>query len=223
MPRNLRPLLALLLTLTGVALIRADIAGAREQVYLFKPLATGIILASVLFAPPRPSSRYRALIAGGLVLSLVGDVLLMLPVNLFAAGLGAFLIAHLCYVSAFATHGGGRDSSRVAILPFAAVAATMLLYLWPSLGALRAPVVLYIGVIATMAWQGWARFTRVRTGGAKRAAWGALFFLVSDGTLAVNKFRGPIGDKATVTIVVLGTYLVAQWLIASSVGDEQPG
>jgi uncharacterized membrane protein YhhN len=216
-----RTIFAVLTALAAIALIRADIAGAREQVYLFKPLATILILSSVLVAAPRPSAAYRTLIAAGLALSLVGDVLLMLPANLFAAGLGAFLVAHLCYISAFATHGGGPSSSRVALLPFAAIAAAILLYLWPALGALRIPVVLYIGVITSMAWQGWARFLRVRTPGSARAAWGALFFLASDGVLAVNKFRGPLGDRATVTIAILGTYLVAQWLIASSVGDER--
>jgi uncharacterized membrane protein YhhN len=216
-----RRIFTVALALAAVALIRADIAGAREQVYFFKPLATILIIASVLVAAPKPSSAYRVLVAAGLTLSLVGDVLLMLPSNLFAAGLGAFLVAHLCYISAFATHGGGRESSRYALLPFAAIAAAILLYLWPALGALRIPVVLYIGVITSMAWQGWARHLRVRTAGSLRAAWGALSFLASDGVLAVNRFRGPLGDRATITIVVLGTYLMAQWLIASSVGDER--
>lgn len=211
---------AIAVALAGAALIGADVADARAFVYLFKPLATGLILASALVAAPQPSAAYRALIAAGLVLSLVGDVLLMLPANLFAAGLGAFLVAHVFYVSAFATHGGGRSSSRMAILPFAGIAATMLLWLWPALGALRIPVALYIGVIATMAWQGWARFLRVRDASSRQAAWGALFFLTSDGVLAASRFRGPLADRSTVTIAVLGTYLAAQWLIASSVGDE---
>lgn len=217
----LRRVLTLALALVVVALLRAEIAGAREQVYFFKPLATILIITSVLLTAPRPAPAYRTLIATGLTFSLVGDVLLMLPANLFAAGLGAFLVAHLCYISAFATHGGGKESSRVALLPFAAFAAAMLLYLWPALGALRIPVLLYIGVITTMAWQGWARFLRVRDAGSGRAAWGALFFLVSDSVLAVNKFLGPLGDRAAVTIASLGTYFVAQWFIASSVGDER--
>jgi uncharacterized membrane protein YhhN len=81
-------------------------------------------------------------------------------------------------------------------------------------------VLLYIGVIATMGWQAWGRWLRVRSSGALRAAIGALLFLVSDGTLALNRFGSPTGSAASVTIVILSTYLAAQWLIASSVGGD---
>ena len=211
---------AALLLLAGTALIRADVAGARLQIYLFKPLAMVLLLLMVLGAAPRPSARYRALIATALCWSLVGDVLLMLPANLFAAGLGCFLLAHLCYVGAFAAHGAGRTAAPAGIAPFAFLAGVMLAALWPVLGALRFPVALYIGVISAMAWQSWARWNSVRSAGALRAAIGSLFFLLSDGVLSFNRFRGPIGDRATVTIIILSSYLTAQFLIASSVGDE---
>ena len=50
--------------------------------------------------------------------------------------------------------------------------------------------------------------------GANRAAAGALFFMLSDTILAVNKFKMPLpfGHHA-----VLATYYVAQYLIYSSV------
>lgn len=208
-----------LLILAGMALIRADVSGAHQQIYLFKPLAMVLLLLMVLGATPLPSARYRTLIVTALCWSLVGDVLLMLPANLFAAGLGCFLVAHLCYVAAFATHGAGRAAAPAGIAPFAFLAGVMLAALWPVLGALRIPVALYIGVISTMAWQAWARWHSVRSPGALRAAIGSLFFLASDGVLSFNRFRGPIGHSETVTIIILSTYLAAQYLIASSVGD----
>ncbi len=211
---------ALATALSGALLIAAEIAGQHERVYVFKPLAIATVIAMALLSPPKPSPRYRLLVVTALVWSLAGDILLMLPGNLFAPGLGCFLVAHLCYIAAFATHGSGRNAGVVALLPFAAIAGTMLAVLWPGLGALRIPVVLYIGVIATMAWQAWGRWLRVRSSGALRAAIGALFFLASDGTLAVNRFGAPLGSPATVTLVILSTYLAAQWLIASSVGTE---
>ncbi len=211
---------AVLLLLAATALIRADVAGARQQIYLFKPLSMVLLLLMVVGAAPRPSTRYRTLIATALGWSLVGDVLLMLPANLFAAGLGCFLVAHLCYVAAFATHRAGRAAAPAGIAPFAFLAGVMLAALWPVLGALRIPVALYTGVISTMAWQAWARWHSVRSPGALRAAIGSLFFLTSDSVLSFNRFRGPIGDRAMVTIIILSTYLVAQYLIASSVGDE---
>jgi alkylglycerol monooxygenase len=203
-----------------VLLLQADISGNRQAVYVFKPLAILTVIGFAAFAAPRPTARYRTLIVTALLWSLAGDVLLMLPDNLFAPGLCCFLVAHLCYISAFATHGSGRKAGFVALIPFALIAGVMLAIVWPGLGALRIPVLLYIGVIATMGWQAWGRWLQVRSSGALRAAIGALFFLVSDGTLALNRFGVPTGSAASVTIVILSTYLAAQWLIASSVGSD---
>ena len=211
---------ALSTAIAGLLLLQADISGNRQLVYLFKPLAILTVVGFALFEAPRPTARYRTLIVTALLWSLAGDILLMLPGNLFAPGLGCFLVAHLCYISAFATHGSGRKAGIAALIPFALIAGVMLAIIWPGLGALRIPVLLYIGVIATMGWQAWGRWLRVRSGGALRAAIGALLFLVSDGTLALNRFGSPTGSVASVTIVILSTYLAAQWLIASSVGGD---
>ena len=201
-------------------LITAELSGSRATVYIFKPFAISAVIAMVLFSASRPTSKYRLLIITGLLWSAAGDVLLMLPGNLFAPGLGCFLVAHLCYISAFATHGSGRKAGIAALILFALIAGVMLSLIWPGLGALRIPVLLYIGVIATMAWQAWGRWLRLRSSGALRAAIGALLFLVSDGTLALNRFGTPTGSVTTATIVILYTYLTAQWLIASSVGGD---
>jgi uncharacterized membrane protein YhhN len=203
-----------------VLLVQSELSGNRQAVYLLKPLAILTVILFAAFAAPRPTARYRALIVTALLWSLAGDVLLMLPGDFFAPGLGCFLVAHLCYISAFATHGSGRKAGIVALIPFALIAGVMLAFVWPALDALRVPVLLYIGVMATMGWQAWGRWLRVRSNGAFRAAIGALFFLVSDGTLALNRFGTPTGSAASATIVILSTYLAAQWLIASSVGDE---
>ncbi len=220
MPTRRQLFFAIAVALLGAGLIAAETADARMLVYVLKPLATLSIIAMVLTSATVPSAKYRLLITGGLVWSLAGDVLLMWPASLFAPGLGCFLVAHFFYIGAFATHGAGRAAGVKALIPFALIAGTMLALLWPGLGALRIPVAVYVGVIATMAWQAWGRALNVRSAGAWRGAIGALCFLASDGALAVNKFRAPIGDHFTATLIILGTYLVAQWMIASTVGDD---
>ncbi len=50
-----------------------------------------------------------------LAFSLVGDVLLMLPQDLFVPGLAAFLVGHCCYVVGFATHGPHAWALVIAI------------------------------------------------------------------------------------------------------------
>lgn len=180
-------------------------------VYVAKPLATMAVLLIAVRASPPVSARYRALISAGLVASLAGDVVLMLPGDRFAAGLACFLVAHLLYTGAFASEKGGMRNPAAATT-IAIFAASMLAFLWPDLGALRLPVSAYVGVIAAMAWQAFARWGR--SPGAELAAVGAMSFLLSDGALALGRFRG---EFAGGTLLVLVSYWLAQWLIARSV------
>lgn len=71
-------------------------AGRRWQVYIFKPLATLLLLALAL-SLPATSAGYRLAVLCGLVFSTAGDIFLMLPRDRFVAGLASFLIAHLFY------------------------------------------------------------------------------------------------------------------------------
>jgi uncharacterized membrane protein YhhN len=191
--------------------------GVDAAVYVFKPLAT-LALAVLAHRAAAPAS-YRRWITIGLLASLAGDILLMLPGTLFVPGLAAFLVAHLCYITAFATDGAGVRASLLPALPIVALAVMVLTYLWPSLDALRVPVVCYIAVISTMAWQANARWIARRTPGAAYAAVGSVFFLASDASLAIRKFHGPF---AGAMFVVLVTYYTAQWGLMLSVRTDEP-
>ena len=102
----------------------------------------------------------------------------------------------------------------------------MYAYLWPGLHDMKIPVAVYVLAIAAMGWQATARWigagpsgvtaSVVTEPGALLACIGAVFFLVSDSVLAVNRFRRPF---AAAQAVVLGTYFLAQCLIALSVGS----
>jgi uncharacterized membrane protein YhhN len=215
---RVRRLLPLLAVAAAVLNTRAEVLGLRSQVYLFKPLATLALVALVLQARSGGASRYRTWIAAGLVASLAGDILLMLPQRLFVAGLAAFLAAHLCYIRAFATDGAGARAPLYAGLPVFAAAIGVLTYLWPSLGPMRIPVACYVATISVMSWQAIARWWIRRTPDAAFAAAGSLFFLTSDSALAINRFVAPYAGAA---LVVLGTYYAAQWgLTLSALADS---
>ena len=102
---------------------------------------------------PPLSARYRRRVVAGLGLPCCGDVLLMLPVDLFVPGLAMFLLAHLCFLAAW------LDDSRFAARPLALLACGLaagglLAPLWSGLmPALRVPVPVYALVLATMAGQ----------------------------------------------------------------------
>ena len=209
----MRGTLAIAAAVAAVLTIVADLADS-PAVFLAKPLAMVLLLGATLGAAPAPSTRYRGLIAAGLLCSLVGDVLLLWPEPLFVAGLAAFLVAHLCYLTAFVDEGGDRPRLKL-LVPLLVVAVVVLAAIWGGLGSLRLPVVVYVAVIVTMWWTAIARWRTVGSRSAALAAAGATAFVVSDGLLALNRFREPLPVAA---LLVLGPYYLAQLLLAASVG-----
>jgi uncharacterized membrane protein YhhN len=163
----------------------------------------------------------------GLALSLVGDVALMWPQG-FIAGLVAFLLAHLAYIVAFTRDGVGFARHKLPFVAYGAIAAAVLWVLWPHIDAgSKVPVLAYVACLACMAAQALAWWLRARGADgrapasgpsalapfAARAAIGGAFFMVSDASLAINRFMQPVPASP---LVVLSTYWIAQALIAGS-------
>jgi len=203
------------------ALLAREASDWRWLHWIGKPLATLLILALAWGARPATSPRYRRWILAGLGCSLAGDVLLMLPGDLFVPGLLAFLCAHACFIAAF------LGDSRLAapawpLMACLAWGAANLALLWNAIDAsLRAPVIIYVSVLATMGGQAWARARMRRADAAVQlAARGALVFLLSDGVLAWDRFRGPV---PLASLWVLAAYYLALWWIARSVQGAPSG
>lgn len=120
---------------------------------LVKPMPVLALLGWLHDAPP---SEYRRWVSLGLIFSLVGDVLLAWPGDLFVFGLGAFLLAHLAYLKAYLS-----DCRRPALLPLALALGigAMLLGVLVSngLGSLLVPVIVYGLAISAMLWRALAR------------------------------------------------------------------
>ena len=182
------------------------------QAYVFKPLATLLVLALALsFAESPPA--YRWAVAAGLVFSTAGDIFLMLPRERFVAGLASFLVAHLFYVFAFSSDAP-FGAAPLLWLPFFAAGGAVVAVVWRGLDrALRGPVIAYVVVIAVMAGQAAGRWHSLGGEPALWAALGAALFVVSDALLAINRFRAPFRAERALT---LGSYWAAQLLIALS-------
>jgi uncharacterized membrane protein YhhN len=190
----------------------SEYRGVKWLVYVAKPLTTLLLIAAAASAPSADRSyQFRILI--GLLCSLAGDIFLMLPRNYFMPGLVSFLGAHIAYISAF-SHDNRFASRPLFLLPYAVAAAVVLWLLWPGLGKLRIPVLIYVAVLIAMAWQATTRAAIEQSVPAYGAAVGAALFIVSDASLALNRFRNPFRAAQA---VVMSTYVVAQVLIALSV------
>jgi uncharacterized membrane protein YhhN len=205
-------ILSVLMVISAALTISAEYHGPRRNVYVFKPLTVVFIILLALLNKYPVASAYKYLIVAGLVCSLAGDVFLMLPSDRFIHGLVSFLVAHLFYIAAFML-AGGRIVSVWAALPLAIHGGLMLWLLWPFLGKMKAPVIVYVVLILLMAWMAWSRYLLTRQAGSYLAAVGATLFVASDSFLAVNRFKGGFRSAQ---FLILSTYFAAQWLIALS-------
>nr|WP_269137627.1 lysoplasmalogenase [Pseudomonas sp. PGPR40] len=177
---------------------------------LVKPMPVLALLGWLHDAPP---SDYRRWISLGLIFSLVGDVLLAWPGDLFVFGLGAFLLAHLAYLKAYLS-----DCRRLALLPLIiamSVGAVLLgILIAKGLGPLLIPVIVYGLAISAMLWRALARLgTDVPKRSALLAAAGAVAFVFSDSLIGINRFVMPF--HAAPYVIIL-SYWLGQWGIAAS-------
>ncbi len=193
--------------------LRAEYLGPDWQIYVFKPLTLVFVLLIAVRAEAPASIRYKRLITLGLGLSLVGDVLLMLPVDLFLPGLIVFLMAHVVYLTAFWVESPRGRGPGWAPIPYVLYAVLVYSLLIPGLEEMTIPVFVYVIIINWMGWFALRRWWMLRQPAAGMAAVGALFFMFSDTVLALNRFLQPF---EAATALVLVSYYVAQWLLARS-------
>ncbi|PZT09510.1 hypothetical protein A7X87_02750 [Stenotrophomonas maltophilia] len=210
-----------ILLMAILAIVGAFLHGdGRWLHWLAKPVTT-LLIAAIAWRvrdPAQPS--YRRAVLAGMLLSCLGDIALMLPMDAFVPGLVAFLLAHLCYIVAFREGlRAGRGLLAASIL-LGAFAVLNVLGLWPHLPApMRMPVLAYVVVLASMAVLALARQWRspqpaVEARSAPWAAVGALLFVASDSLLAWDRFAGGL---PLASLLVLSTYYGAQYAIARSV------
>lgn len=163
--------------------------------------------------------RSTALLAA-IVFSLAGDVLMLLAKdaeNYFVLGLGSFLIAHIFYILTYRQHRGenspnelqGVQRIRLAF-PVILAGTGLVVVLYPLLGGLRVPVVLYAIVLVTMVLQALFRFGRTEALSFWLVFAGALLFMLSDSLIAIHKFMMPVGHAE---LWIMSTYMAGQFLI----------
>ncbi|MCK4681825.1 lysoplasmalogenase, partial [Candidatus Bipolaricaulota bacterium] len=156
---------------------------------------------------------YQYAIVAGLVCSLVGDVVLMLPKRRLFPGLVSFLMAHISYIVAF-SWGVRLSGSPLLVTPFFVFLVVVSVILLPHLGRMKVPVIAYELVILTMAWRALERWFQVESVSAFLAFLAALIFIFSDSLHGIREF---VRKFRIAQALILSTYFCAQWLIALSV------
>jgi uncharacterized membrane protein YhhN len=177
--------------------------GNRFMEYILKPL-TMVALVCVAVSIDPTSDNARWLLVIGLVLSMAGDIFLMLPADLFVPGLASFLLAHIFYVVALAALGvsfGGVITGLVIAGSAALVVGRRIVGGAAAADpALRVPVIAYMAAISAMV-------TFAFGTGVFFAIVGALLFFVSDAVLGWTRF---VSEFARSRQLVMITYHLGQ-------------
>jgi len=169
--------------------------------FVAKPATLAFLL---LYAAAQPSAGWPLLAA--LMFSLLGDVYLMLPGDLFLFGLSAFLIGHVAYVGAIDAELGARILWTAGIVLLASPIGYRVVSAAPA--AMRAPVAIYIlAIVAMVGSAASVTFGSAATTGNAMMIGGALLFLASDSMIGWNRFVKPF-DQAPLAIIV--TYHLGQ-------------
>ena len=176
------------LAIAVAALLWAELKLSRLGVWVAKPVASTLFVITALLAGALASS-YGQLILLGLLLSWLGDVLLIPKRRLFfIAGLGSFLLAHVAFSGAFLLQPLAVVPLALAATAMVVVAIIVLRWLWPHLPHnFRPAVASYLGAISLMVVL--ASGTMAATG--LQLVIGAVLFAASDIFVARDRFVSP--------------------------------
>lgn len=182
-----------------------------------KPLLVVVLAIYYLLA----SSKRNVLFLVALFFCWLGDVLLMFQGDemFFIAGLVSFLTGHVLYIICyrkFVRSGSGLTGpQRIRFaLPLVLAGTGLVTVLFPHLGALQIPVMVYALVITLMAIQALFRYGYTNAKSFILVFAGAISFMISDSLLAINKFMQPLPLAG---LAIMFTYILAQYLIVEGV------
>lgn len=193
------------------------ITGSTENLQIAHYIAKPAIVISLMFLFIKTSEGISKSIKRITILALgfsvLGDILLMFvdqSPHFFTVGLIAFLLAHIMYIVVFLKHRN-KQKSIVGFVILLLVYASGLFYLLrDGLDDMLIPVIVYMIVILSMATTAFIRKGIVNHMSYNLVFIGAIFFMISDSILALNKFYQPIPFS---NISIMLTYALAQFLI----------
>jgi len=161
-----------------------------------------------------------AFVLAAILFSFLGDSFLMYEEKneiYFMLGLGSFLLAHVSYAITYPKHRDDNEHDQLANVQIIRMAIPVLMggtglivILYPALGELRIPVVVYALVLMFMVLQALFRYKRSSARSFVMVFAGAILFMISDSLLAVNKFLQPVMWGG---FFIMSTYITAQFLI----------
>ncbi len=198
-------------------LITGNIESLSQLHYYTKPL---ILISLILFFWDQShnfSKSIRNITLLALLFSLTGDILLMFvgkTANFFIGGLIAFLLAHVMYILTFLKKLNKSLNPLPIIIILLIYAIGIFYIIKDGLSDMQIPVLLYLTVILTMVAMALFRKGKVPNVSYNLVFIGALFFMISDSVLAINKFYQFFASSG---LIIMFTYTLAQYLIVMGI------
>jgi uncharacterized membrane protein YhhN len=191
-----------------------------SKFFLMPVLLLFYVSASRSGIPVADAPAASALIVAALICGFLGDAALERGGKLFLAGLGSFLVGHVFYIIRFLTPVRIAALSPLYLILAVPVAGYLAfahrqIFSRPDVGAMKAPLIFYLGALIALGISAGLRFSCAPTLSAGLGLAGAVLFIVSDSLIALHMFQ----NKPTT--LVMPTYVAAQLLIVLSMLTSQ--
>lgn len=189
-----------------VAVVHLVLIGVDVQPYgsISKCLLAPLLIAWVV------QQHGPRLLVVALIGCFFGDLFLEID-GLFTAGMAAFAVAHVCFISYFVQRGAVERLKRnpLVLVVGLVVAIALIAWCWGGLEPGLKPLVpvyalLLLGTAAT------ALSVDLRAG------LGGISFLISDGIIALNE-AGRIDSGVATSLAIMTTYILAIFLLTTAI------
>lgn len=192
----------------------AIVSDAGSLRYITKPLLMPLLGINLLLAISRlRPAVFRNLLLIALFFSWMGDILLLWG-GYFLAGLGSFLLAHLAYIAFFLKVRYTNYPLPLCQYPLIflseAIVLGFLFFIFPYLGALAVPVIIYAITISFTLLCALHAFRFKEQPMGWYCVAGSILFICSDGMIAITHFYDSFPAAG---ICIMLTYGLAQWAL----------
>jgi len=190
-----------------------------DLIFIFKPF----ILLSLLFLYSSSVLVRNKWYVIALIFSFFGDVFLLYSgQSLFIMGLVSFLLAHFIFISIVLKRIQKTSFLKIisSVIPFLVVFILLIFGLKESLNEMLLPVIIYGLTISTFGIVSLVDFQNRKSQKSLFMLLGAMVFMISDSVLAINKFYNA---SHLFEIIIMSTYIAAQYLIFRSMVLEENG
>lgn len=210
--------------LVAAANLTGGLLEYKPLIFMTKPLLMPLLAMWLAIETQQQPPRFlKKMMFAGLGFATMGDVLLLFGEQplFFILGLVAFLFTHLSYIGGFSSisnlDNGFLRRRPTWVLPFVVYAVGLVFWLWPGIPeAMKLPVGIYAAVITFMAMSVFNLNKNISAQSFQFLFAGALLFMLSDSLIAVSRFSSAVTSPGW---IIMGTYLVGQFLIVKGVRD----